>query len=39
MAPGENSVDRLVLINPDSGETRVIAAPGMTSWDQQRLAP
>ena len=32
-------IDRLIQIDPAGGEPVVIAASGLTSWNQQRLAP
>ena len=36
----DNSVvDRLIEIDPDSGDPLFIDAPGTRAWTQQRLAP
>ena len=39
LTPDGANVDRLIQLDPDSGESQIIAAPGLRAWTQQRLAP
>ena len=39
LTPDNSFADRLIELDPDTGESQIIAAPGLVSWTQQRLAP
>ena len=39
LTPDNTFADRLIELDPDTGESQIIAAPGLMSWNQQRLAP
>ena len=39
LTPDNSFADRLIELDPNTGESHIIAAPGLFSWTQQRLAP